>query len=70
MGWGKPNLVCSAKEKMLKAILKDEMIGQIKIQAIKLGHAQDLNWMWWQFKDNFKIMLENECLCMLSKKLS
>jgi hypothetical protein len=43
MGWGKPNLVCSAKEKMLKAILKDEMIGQIKIQAIKLGHAQDLN---------------------------
>jgi hypothetical protein len=41
------------------------MIGQVKIQAIELGHAQDLNQMWWQSKDNFKMMLENECLCML-----
>jgi hypothetical protein len=43
MGWGKPNLVCSAKEKKLEAILKDEIIGQVEIQAIKLGPTQDLN---------------------------
>jgi hypothetical protein len=35
--------VCSVEEKILEAILKDEMIGQVEIQAIELGPAQDLN---------------------------
>jgi hypothetical protein len=43
MGWGRPNLVCSVEEKMLKAILGDGMIKEAKGQAFKLGHAQDFS---------------------------
>jgi hypothetical protein len=28
IGWGKPNLLCSVKEKMLESIQKDGMSGQ------------------------------------------
>ncbi len=41
-----PNLVRSAKEKMLKAILKDGMTRQAKSQAPKHGLTQDLNQTW------------------------
>jgi len=40
---GRPNLVHSAKEKMLKAILKDEMIEHAKSQTPKLKPVQDLS---------------------------
>jgi len=43
MGWGRPNLVHSVKEKMLEAILKDKMIEQMKSQALELGPIQDFN---------------------------
>jgi hypothetical protein len=43
MGWGKPNLVCNAKEKMLKAILKDGMTRRTKSQTPELGFTQDFN---------------------------
>jgi hypothetical protein len=42
-GWGRPNLVRNAKEKMLEAILKDGMTKQAENQTPKLGRAQDLN---------------------------
>jgi hypothetical protein len=50
VGWGKPNLVCSVKEKMLETILTNEMIGWVEIQTLEPRLAQDLNWMWWQFE--------------------
>ncbi len=39
MGWGRFNLVCNAKEKMLDDILKDGMIRRIKSQTLDLGLA-------------------------------
>jgi hypothetical protein len=45
MEWGKFNLVHSAKEKMLKVILKDGMIGRAENQAFEPGLAQDINRM-------------------------
>jgi hypothetical protein len=33
----RPNLVCSVEEKMLKSILKDEMIWQAKIKHLNLS---------------------------------
>jgi hypothetical protein len=46
---------------MLEAILKDGMTKQAENQTPKLGRAQDLNWVRWQSKDNFNMILENEC---------
>jgi hypothetical protein len=40
---GRPNLVHSAKEKMLKAILEDEMTEHVKNQTPKLKLMQDLS---------------------------
>jgi hypothetical protein len=39
-------------------------------QAFELGPAQDLNQMQWQLKDNFKMMLANECSCTFSNMFS
>jgi hypothetical protein len=45
MGWGRPNLVHSAKEKMSQAILKDGMIGWVESHAPELRFAQDFSQM-------------------------
>jgi hypothetical protein len=45
--WGKPNLLCSVKEKMLESIWKGGMDGQVDSSAPKFGPIQDFNWMWW-----------------------
>jgi hypothetical protein len=37
VGWGRPNLMHSVKEKMLEAILKHGMIGWTENEAFKLG---------------------------------
>jgi hypothetical protein len=42
-GWGKPNLMCNAKEKMSKAILKDENDCWAKSQSPKPRSTQDFN---------------------------
>jgi len=67
---GKPNLVRNSEEKMSKAILKDRIIRWTKSQAIELGLPQHLNQVQWQLKNNFKMMLENECPCTLSNMFS
>ncbi len=59
---GRPNLVCNVKEKMLEAILKN---GWVESQTLELKLVQDLSWMWWQFENNFKMMLENQYSCTL-----
>ncbi len=43
IGWGRPNLVCSVEEKILEAILKDEMIGRTKTQTHEPRLAQDFS---------------------------
>jgi hypothetical protein len=48
IGWGKPNLLCSVKEKMLKSIGKDGMCGQVDSWAPKPRPMQDFNQTWWQ----------------------
>jgi hypothetical protein len=70
MGWWTPSLAHKIEEKMLKTILKDGMNGWPQSQTPKHGHAQDLSWMWWQFENNSKMMLKNECSCTLPKMLS
>jgi hypothetical protein len=62
--------MCSDKEKMLKVILKDGMIGRVECQAFKLRLTKDFNETQWQFENNSKMMLENECSCTFSKMLS
>ncbi len=59
--WGKPNLVHNVKEKMSKAVLKEGMTKLAKNQAFEHVLAQNLNQMWWQFQNNFKMTLKNEC---------
>jgi hypothetical protein len=43
VGWGRPNLMRNAEEKMLEANLKDGMIGQTKNQTLEVGLAHDLS---------------------------
>ncbi len=43
VGWGRPNLVHSVKEKMSEVILKDGISRWAKSQTPKLRHAQDFN---------------------------
>jgi hypothetical protein len=69
-GWGRPNLVCSIEGQMSKAISKHGMTRGTKSQTPKLGFAQDLSEVWWQFEKDSKMMLENECLCTLSEMYS
>ncbi len=69
IGWRRPNLVCSVKEKMLKAILKDGMVRWAKSQTLEPGPTQDFSWTWWQSENNSQMMLENECSCMLSESM-
>jgi hypothetical protein len=40
---------------MLEAILKDGMTRWAQNQAPKHGHAQDFNWMQWQFENNYEM---------------
>ncbi len=40
IGWGRPNLVCNAKKKMLEAILKN---GWVESQTLELRPMQDLS---------------------------
>jgi len=49
---------------MFEAILKDRMIEWVESQASTCTRSGS-NWTWWQFKDNSKMMLKNECLCMV-----
>jgi len=58
------------EEKMSKAILKDGMTTQAKHQVLKPQLAQDFNQTQWQSKDNFEMMLENECSCTFFKVIS
>jgi hypothetical protein len=41
------------------------MTTQAEGQAFELGPTQDFSQVWWQSKNNFGMMLENECLCTL-----
>ncbi len=64
------NLMHNFEEKMSNAILKNIMTKWAESQAFELGPAQDLNQMQWQLKDNFKMMLANECSCTFSNMFS
>ncbi len=55
---------------MLNANLKDGMIKQTKNQTLEVGLAHDLSQVWWQFEDNFGMMLENECSYMFFQMFS
>jgi len=50
--------LCSVEEKMLESIWKDGMSGQVDSWTPKLGPMQDFNWTWWQWEDNYEMMLE------------
>jgi len=39
------------------------MSGQVDSWAPKPGPMQDFNRTWWQWEDNFEMMLENEWSC-------
>jgi hypothetical protein len=43
MGWRRCNLVHSANEEMLKAILKDAMINWVESHVFELGPTQDFS---------------------------
>jgi len=62
--------MCSVEDKILEVVLKDGMIGQTINQTHEPRLAQDFSWKWWQYEDNFEMMLENECSCTLSKMFS
>jgi hypothetical protein len=46
------------------------MIKQTKNQTLEVGLAHDLSQVWWQFEDNFGMMLENECSYMFFQMFS
>jgi hypothetical protein len=48
---------------MSKTILKDGMIRWVKSQTLEVKPTQDFNQMQWQSKNNFEMMLKNECSC-------
>ncbi len=68
--WGRPNLVHNVKEKLFEAILKDGVIRLAKNQTSEPRSTQNLNQVQGQSKNNSKMMLKNECLCIFSLRCS
>jgi len=62
--------VHNVKEKLFEAILKDGVIRRAKNQTFEPKSTQNLNQVQGQSKDNSKMMLKNECLCILSLRCS
>ncbi len=54
-GWGKPNLVHNAKEKMFENVWNDEMIGWIECYALEFELIQDFAHVWWELEDMYDV---------------